>query len=217
VSHELVPTRPAAPPQKSVLLSPPALIAAKGKKARSAFRDFFLARYPNDHTREAYARAVARFLTWLEARGIPDLDYVEPSMVGIYLDELAAQYKTRSVKQHLAAIRMCFDHLTREGILPTNPAIHVRGPKLKVVKGVTPVLEDSQVLDLFESIDTSSIVGLRDRALIAVMLFTWARVSAVCKLRVRDYHQGTRKTQLFLGEKGGREHRVILHHKAEEL
>jgi len=217
VSHELIPTRPAGAPARSVLLSPPALVARKGKKARSAFRDFFLARYPNENTREAYARAVACFLTWLEARGVPDLDYVEPSMVGLYLDELAARYKTRTVKQHLSAIRMCFDHLTREGILPTNPAIHVRGPKLKVVKGVTPVLEDSQVLDLFESIDTSTIVGLRDRALIGIMLFTWARVSAVCGLHVRDYHQGTRKTQLFLGEKGGREHRVILHHKAEEF
>jgi integrase len=81
---------------------------------------------------------------------------------------------------------------------------------------VTPVLEDDQVLDLLEAIDTSTLVGLRDRALLGTMLFSWARVSAVCGLRVRDYESSGRKTHLFLGEKGGKEHRVLLHHKAEE-
>jgi integrase/recombinase XerD len=198
-------------------LQVPALIDRAGQKAAKRFIEFFVAQYRNPNTREAYARAVGRFFAWSEDHGLRDLDYIEPLHVAAYVEELGGSYKVRTVKQHMAAIRMCLDYLVTGGILPTNPAMNVRGPKLVAAKGVTPVLDDDQVLDLLESIDTSTIAGLRDRALLGVMLFSWARVSAVCGLRIKDYESSGRKTHLFLGEKGGKEHRVLLHHKAEEF
>lgn len=218
MSDELVSARPRLTPRPPAAgLAVPTLIERAGQDAARRFIEFFVAQYRNPNTREAYARAVGRFLAWCDDRALPDLDYIEPLHVAAYIEALGGSYKVRTVKQHLAAVRMCFDYLVTGGILPTNPALHVRGPKLVSPKGVTPVLEDDQVLDLFDSIDVSTIVGLRDRAILATMLFTWARVSAVCGLRVRHYESSGRKTHLFLGEKGGKEHRVLLHHKAEEF
>lgn len=218
MSGELVPTRPVGPLQAGTSrLAVPALIDRAGQDAAKRFIEFFVAQYRNPNTRDAYVRAVGRFFAWSEDHGLRDRDYIEPLHVAAYVEELTGTYKVRTVKQHLSALRMCLDYLVTGGILPTNPALHVRGPKLVSPKGVTPVLEDDQVLDLLEAIDTSTLVGLRDRALLGTMLFSWARVSAVCGLRVRDYESSGRKTHLFLAEKGGNEHRVLLHHKAEEF
>ena len=88
-----------------------------------------------------------------------------------------------TVKQHLAAIRMLFDWLVTGGILASNPATSVRGPKHVIKRGKTPVLTTDQARVLIESIDTSTLVGLRDRALIGVMTYAFARIGAVHGLR----------------------------------
>ena len=74
---------------------------------------------------------------------------------------------------------MLFDWLVTGGILATNPAHAVRGPKHVVKRGKTPVLTADQARALIESIDTSTLVGLRDRALIGVMTYAFARIGAV--------------------------------------
>src|SRR5216683_8107421 len=92
-----------------------------------------------------------------------------------------------SVKQHLAAARQLFDYLVTGGILPSNPAGAVRGPKYVVKRGKTPVLSSDQARHLLDSIDVTAMSGIRDRALIGVMVYSFARVSAVATLRVEDY------------------------------
>jgi integrase len=96
-----------------------------------------------------------------------------------------------------------------------NPASSVRGPKYVVERGKTPVLEADQARTLLDSIDTSTIVGLRDRALIGVMVYSFARVSAVVHMRVEDYFQNGRRAWFRLHEKGGKRHEVPAHHNAE--
>lgn len=139
----------------------------------------------NPHTREAYARAVGRFLAWCEGRGVRDLRALTPVVVAAYIEQLPASKPT--VKQHLAAIRQCLDWLVTGGVLDTNPAASVRGPKYVIKKGKTPVLDTAQTRALLEAIDTDTIVGLRDRALIGAIVYTFARVSAVIGMRVQDY------------------------------
>ena len=73
-------------------------------------------------------------------------------------------------------------------MLEANPASSVRGPKYVIKGGKTPVLDTEQTRALLEAIDTDTIVGLRDRALIAVMVYSFARVSAVIGMRVEDYY-----------------------------
>ena len=193
----------------------PALIAAAGERTAWRFVEFFTATIRNPNTREAYARAVGRFLAWCEGRGLKDLRGLTPVVVAAYIEQLPGSKPT--VKQHLAAIRQCLDYLVTGGILDTNPAASVRGPTYVIKKGKTPVLDTAQTRALLEAIATDTIVGLRDRALIGVMVYSFARVSAVIGMRVEDYYPNGKRWWFRLHEKGGKFHEVPAHHKAEEF
>jgi integrase len=110
---------------------------------------------------------------------------------------------------------MLFDWLVIGQVVPTNPASSVRGPAYSIMKGKTPVLSAADARALLDSIDTGHVVGLRDRALIALMTYTFARVGAVVGMRVSDYYQNGKRWFVRLHEKGGRFHEVPVHHVAE--
>jgi integrase/recombinase XerD len=129
---------------------------------------------------------------------------------------LSAEIAKPSVKQHLAAIRRLFDYLVTGGVLVATPAGSVRGPKFVVTRGKTPVLSGTEMRQLLKSIDTGELLGLRDRALLGLMGYTFARVSAVVTLRVEDYFQQGRRSWLRLHEKGGKRHEVPCHHSLDE-
>lgn len=190
----------------------PAVIADAGERASRRFVEFFTANIRNKNTRMAYMRALGPFLSWCEARGLSLRD-IQPVHVAAYVEQHPGSKPT--VKQHLAAIRMLFDWLVTGQVVPANPASSVRGPKYVVKKGKTPVLTAEQARQLLDSIDTRSIVGLRDRALIGVMVYSFARVSAVIGMRVEDYYQSGKRWWIRLHEKGGKRHEVPAHHNAE--
>ena len=118
------------------------------------------------------------------------------------------------MKQHLAAIRMLGDWLVVSQVLRVNPAAAMRGPKHVVTKGATPVLSPAEARKLLESIDTGALAGLRDRALLSVLLYSFARVSAVLGMRRQDYFGQGGRGWLRLHEKGGKRHDVPAHHRA---
>ena len=164
----------------------PALIVDAGPDAVARFLEFFAGRIANERTRAAYGRAVGQFLAWCEARGL-GLESVSPLHVAAYIRTHPGSVPT--VKQHLAAIRVFCDWLVVSQVLPVNPPAAVRGPKHVVTKGATPVLTPAEARKLLEHIDTGTLAGLRDRALFSVMLYSFARVSAVLRMRRRDYFQ----------------------------
>src|SRR3954447_8061986 len=164
----------------------PALIADAGDGAARRFVEFFTANIENQNTRLAYAQAVAQFLRWCEERRLT-LRGIEPIAVAAYVQELKTRLATPSVKQHLAAIRMLFDWLVTGQVIPANPAASVKAPKHVVKKGKTPVLSAQDARTLLDSIDTTTLLGLRDRALIGVMVFSFARIGAVLGMKVEDY------------------------------
>ncbi|MCA9178392.1 MAG: tyrosine-type recombinase/integrase [Planctomycetales bacterium] len=182
--------------------------------------EFFTANIRNPNTREAYYRAVCGFASWCDEYGV-ELERVEPSIVAAYIEQLMRQVNSRTgrpmadatVKQHLAGIRMLFDYLTTGGVVGYNPAAAVRGPKIVVEKGKTPVLSADDARLLLDSIDCTRISGLRDRALIGVMVFAFARVGATLKMNVGDLYENGRTLWLRLHEKGGRYHEMPCHHK----
>jgi integrase/recombinase XerD len=192
----------------------PALIVDAGERTAWRFVEFFTATNWNSHTREAYASAVGRFLAWCEGRGLRDLRALTPVVVAAYIEQLQGSNPT--VKQYLAAICQCFDWLVTGGMLEVNPAASVRGPTCVIKKGKTPVLDTEQTRALLEAIDTDTIVGLRDRALIGAMVYSFARVSAIIGMRVEDYYPNGKRWWFRLHEKGGKFHEVPTHHKAEE-
>jgi integrase len=111
---------------------------------------------------------------------------------------------------------MLFDWLVTGHIIEMNPAHAVRGPKYVVKRGKTPVLASDEARALLDSIDTSTVKGMRDRALIAVMVYTFARVNAVISMKLKDYYTQGRRGWVRLHEKGGKEHEVPCHHTLEK-
>jgi site-specific recombinase XerD len=159
--------------------------------------------------------AVGRFFAWCDQNQIGQLADIEPLHVAAYIEALGQDFEKPTVKQHLAAIRMLFDWLVTGQVVATNPAHAVRGPKHVVKTGKTTVLDADQARTLLDSIDISTVVGLRDRALISVMTFAFARIGAVVAMRVEDYYPKGKRWWVRLHEKGGKRHEMPAHHNLE--
>jgi integrase/recombinase XerD len=164
------------------------------------------------NTRAAYSCAAAVFLNWCDARGL-SLAGVQPIHVAAYIEGLQGQLSAPTIKQHLACIRMLFDWLVTGQIVASNPAHSVRGPRHSVSKGATRVISSAEATALLEGMDVSSVVGLRDRALIAVMTYAFARVSAVVALTVEDYYPQKKHWWLKFHEKNGKVNEMPCHPK----
>jgi site-specific recombinase XerD len=193
----------------------PALVVSAGKAAQIRFLEFFAANIRNVHTRRAYGRAVANFLTWCEGRGVTSLAGVQPLHVAAYIEGLSQTRSAPTAKQHLAAIRHLFDWLVIGQIVPLNPAASVRGPSHSVRRGKTPVLDPQEARRLLDAIDVSKAVGLRDRALIGLMVFSFARIGAALSMKVEDAYVQNRRLWVRLHEKGGKVHEMPCHHALE--
>lgn len=196
-------------------LLPAIVVAEEGREAAQAFVEFFLANLRTENTRSAYCRAILRFLGDCQRQGLA-LWEISAGVVAAHIEGLGRSHSVPTTKQALAAIRSLFDWLVVRRVVPVNPASSVRGPRHSVRRGKTPVLDAEQVRALLESIDTAQIGGLRDRALIACMFFSFARVSAVVGLDVEDYFTQGRRGWLRLNEKGGKIHEVPAHHQLEQ-
>jgi len=192
----------------------PAIISNLGDEASWRFLEFFTARIQNKNTRLAYLYAVRRFTSWCEISHL-NLISVRAFHVAAYIEEL--ELSAPSIKQHLAAIRMLFDYLLTGNIIESNPASGVRGPKYVIKKGKTPVLSGEEARTLLSIIDDSRVIGARDKALIGLMIYSFARISAVLKMRVKDYFLRGKKHWIRLHEKGGRYHEIPVHHRALEF
>jgi integrase/recombinase XerD len=204
----------------------PALVAAAGPAARFAWDEFFSGSIRNPHTRRAYGRAVRQFLAWVEGQGVA-LPQITPGLVGRYVDQLRLGIPSK--KQHLAALRGFFDALVLRHAVLLNPVASVRGERYSVVEGKTPEIAVEQARKLLASIATARpvktasgaaaeeplVVGLRDRAIVAILIYTAARIGAVAGLRRQDFdHDGSQYT-LHFGEKGGKAREIPVRYDLE--
>ncbi len=117
----------------------------------------------------------------------------------------------------MAAIRMLFSWLTEKGVLAMNPAREVKTERFSRTEGKTPAFVDGEVQKLLDAVDASTHTGLRDRALLGVLAYTFARIGAVVNLKVEDYYPSGKRFLLRFKEKGGKEKELPVHHKLEEL
>jgi site-specific recombinase XerD len=193
----------------------PTLIAAAGDQASWRYIDFFTSNIRNPNTRRAYARACGTFFAWTEERGL-SLGTIRPYDVSLYIESRQQTHSAPDVKQQLAAIRMLFDWLITGQILPHNPAAAVRGPKHVVKTGKTPVLDGKEWRKLLDAIPTATVRDLRDRALIATLTYSFARIGAALKMKVEDLRPKGAGWELRLHEKGGKHHVMPCHHSLAE-
>ena len=200
----------------SSLPSLPALIHDAGDRAQLRFLEFFTSNIRNPNTRRAYGRAVADFLQWCQEVGVGSITQVQPLHVAAWIELLSQQVSAPTVKQRLAALKHLFDWLVTGQVIPTNPAASVRGPRHTARQGKTPVLDAMEARQLLDSIDISTPAGLRDRALIGLMVFSFARIGAALAMKVEDLYIQNRRLWVRLKEKGGKRHEMPCHHALEE-
>ena len=201
----------------------PVLVEAAGERARVRFIEFFTANIRNPHTRRAYARCVEEFLAWCEAAGVRSIAAVQPVHVASYIEWLGRRetdgqpdpLSAPTIKQRLSAIRHLFDWLVVGQVVPVNPAASVRGPTHVVKRGKTPVLSPDEARKLLDSIKVTTHAGLRDRALIGLMVYSFARVGAALAMKVEDVFTQDRRLWVRLREKGGKRHEMPCHHNLE--
>jgi site-specific recombinase XerD len=193
----------------------PAMIANSGEQAAWRYVDFFTSNIRNPNTRRAYTRACHTFFTWCDERGL-SLTTIRPYDVATYIETRGLTHSAPDVKQQLAAVRMLFDWLITGQVVPHNPAAAVRGPKHVVKTGKTPVLDAKEWRTLLDSIPTTMVRDLRDRALIATLTYSFARITAALTMKVEDLVPKGAGWQLRLHEKGGKHHVMPCHHALAE-
>ncbi|MBX9660398.1 MAG: site-specific integrase [Nitrospiraceae bacterium] len=186
----------------------------RSERGSKRFWEFFTANIRNRNTRRAYFVAISQFSSWCEHHEL-SLEHLEPVHVATYIEHLGKKHSKPTVKQHLAAIKMLFDWLVIGQVIPMNPASSVRGPRHSVKKGKTSVLSAEEMGELLASIDTTKLIGLRDRALIGMMGYTFARIGAVVSMKVEDYYIQKRRGWVRLHEKGGKVTELPCHHNLE--
>jgi site-specific recombinase XerD len=215
MAHDLVlPDRvsPALPGALAV----PAAVADAGEAAARRYVEFFAAGIRNPNTRAAYARAASDFFGWCGRHGLA-LAAAQPVHVAAWVEGLGRDgLSAPSVKQRLAAVRMLFDWLVVGQAVPHNPAAPVRGPRHSAARGKTRMPTREEAKALIAAIESDSVVGLRDRALVGTLLYTFARVGAATAMRVEDYYPVGRRMWVRLHEKGGRRHEMPCHHTLQE-
>ena len=146
---------------------------------------------------------------------MPSIAAVQPLHVAAWVEGQTRERSAPTVKQQLAAIRHLFDWLVMGQVVPLNTAASVRRPAHSVRKGKTPVLDPAEARALLDNIDVSTPAGLRDRALIALMVYSFARVGAALGMRVEDVFVQNRRLWVRLREKGGKRHEMPCHHTLE--
>jgi integrase/recombinase XerD len=192
----------------------PVLITLAGQNAQFAYDEFFYGTISNEHTRRAYRYAVNRFLNWVDDLGV-ELRGITPKMVRSYLDKMPGEVATQ--KLHLAALRNFFDVAVTRHAIFLNPAASVRGRRYRVVEGKTPEITVQQARRLLASIDAKSLIGLRDRVVIATLIYTAARIGAVMHLKRGDFADNGGQHVLRFSEKGGKSREIPVRHDLAAL
>ena len=208
---EILPARSIRLPEARV----PLLVAATGARASYRFLEFFTANIQNPHTRRAYARAANEFFDWLQAKGVTQLTAIESLHVAAYMEQLSQSRSAPTARLRLAALRHVFDWMVIGRIMPTNPAAAVRGPRHIVRRGKAPVLDPAEARQFIDAIDTTTVIGLRDRALIGLMVYCFARIGTALGMRVEDVYTQNGRLGVRLHEKGGKQHAMPCHHNLE--
>jgi integrase/recombinase XerD len=179
----------------------------------------WLTRSPSADTRSNYARDVAQFLRFLGHANRPEalLD-VRPHHVAAWRDQLRADgLVNSSVARKMTALRSLFSYLKTYGYAGANPA-HSDFVATPAVPrdGKTVGLSPEECRKLLDAPDAATPVGIRDRAILALLAYSACRVGELARLQVGAYKTtgGHRVLEIF--GKGGKERRVPLHPEAVE-
>ena len=192
----------------------PKAVKDAGPASVFAYEEFIFAEIRNKHTRRAYQAAVRRFLVWIDKRKLP-LVKVTPKHVGTYIDGL--ELSIPSKKLHRAGLNHFFDLQVKRHAVILNPVSSVRNERYSISEGKTPEITVKQARKLFRSIDVSDVIGLRDRAILAVLAYSGSRVGAIAKLKRKHLmHEGDQWVLAF-EDKGGKHRKIPVRHDLQRM
>src|SRR5262249_55094017 len=120
-------------------------------------------------------------------------------------------------KQHLAALRHYFDGLVTRHAMVFNPALSVRGERYAVVEGKTLEITVDGARRLLKSMGAGSVVELRDRAIVAILIYTAARAGAVATLKRGSFYHAGDQRMLHFEEKNGKSREIPVRHDLEQI
>lgn len=146
-----------------------------------------------------------------------ELTQIAPWHIGEYFAQMAKTTSIATRNQHLSALRHFFDGMVTRHAIVLNPALSVRGERYAVIEGKTQEIPIDQARKLLASIDTSHIVGLRDRAILAMLIYTGSRRGAVAKLKRGNFYHGGHQWMIHFGEKGGKSREIPVRHDLEKM
>ncbi len=144
------------------------------------------------HTWRSYLNDVRQFASFLlkVRKGVPEkenlasLDWVDTSIVRLYLAHLHRTHKKSSIGRKLSAIKAFFQYLAREGLITRDSTQILTGPRLK--SKVPVFMPVDEVFQLLEKPDLSTPTGLRDRAILETLYSSGLRVSELVGLDLGD-------------------------------
>src|SRR5271157_2398755 len=191
----------------------PGTFESKRAKTAETLLNLLEGRIRNANTKSAYKTAWRSFFAFCSEYKL-DLDRVKPYHFGLWLKRHTGSVATQ--RQHLAAVRLLFDHLLEKGVVDINPAARAKPPRLERESAHTPVFEQNEIKAFLEAIKLDSLIDKRDKALCSVLLYGWARVSAVVTLRVEDYYERKGRVGFGFTKSAGKIHEVPVHSKARE-
>ncbi|HOA62237.1 MAG: tyrosine-type recombinase/integrase [Verrucomicrobia bacterium] len=192
----------------------PAAIQEAGAASGFAYEEFLFGHIPNPSTHRAYQAAVNRFLEWLRLREV-SLGRVTPRDVGDCLDSLNLAIPSK--KLHRAALNHFFDFQVQRHAVVLNPVSSVRNERDQVTEGRTPEITVEQARRMFGSIEGSTVVGLRERAAIAVLAYSGSRIGTVARLRRRDLLYEGDQWVIAFNDKGGKHRKVPVRHDLQRI
>ena len=194
----------------------PALVRDGGTNAKYAWEEFLYGEIENAHTRRAYGKAVSDLLTVADQAGLT-LQQISPKFVRQHFERMKAGTSVPTRKLRLSAVKRFLDIAVTRHAIPLNPALSVRGEKHQTIEGKTPEISPVQAAKLLKSCDENSLIGLRDKTIIAILIYTAARVGAVAKLTLGDFVTTGTLYALKFKEKGGKDREIPVRHDLEAL
>ncbi len=138
-----------------------------------------------------------------------------PGHAGLYFREHEGSLATK--KQHMSGVRRFFNILVERHICLLNPALAAETERYEVVERKTPEITVKQIRRLLPSIDTRSLVGVRDKTAICILMYTAARAGAVARLKRGDYQGEPGSRELRFHEKGGYSREIAVRHDLEQM
>ena len=176
----------------------------------------WLANFVSARTRESYRNAVREFVSFVQINSPDDLRQTTQAHIIAWRDRLiAGGASPRTVRSRLSAISSLFKHLCEQGTATRNPTLGVRRPHVDSHQVQSQVLTPGQVRAMLDAPDTSTLKGKRDAAIMHILFYCGCRISEVCSLKVKDFHEDAGYWVLDFTVKGGKQNRIAIHQECQ--